>query len=245
MRLILIKENKLLQYNSKNIFIMGVKMKNEKIYESNSNKVEKLENILKSNIKHKARMQKRKEIQIKKLKDKNIEKGLIIVLTGNGKGKTTSSLGMALRAIGHQEKISIIQFIKGAWKTGEEMALKAFSDQVEWHSLGGGFTWDTQDKEKDIDMVNQAWKKSKTFIRNPTVKLVILDEILIALKHNYLKESEIINELMNKPNDSHVILTGRGATDKIIDLADLVTEMTLIKHPFREQGVKAQPCIEF
>ena len=111
MRLILIKENKLLQYNSKNIFIMGVKMKNEKIYESNSNKVEKLENILKSNIKHKARMQKRKEIQIKKLKDKNIEKGLIIVLTGNGKGKTTSSLGMALRAIGHQEKISIIQFI--------------------------------------------------------------------------------------------------------------------------------------
>tara|TARA_Y100001970_G_scaffold294247_1_gene449105 strand:+ start:1802 stop:2401 length:600 start_codon:yes stop_codon:yes gene_type:complete len=194
---------------------------------------------------HKSRMEKRKELQIKRLSERQIEKGLILVLTGNGKGKTTSSLGMALRTVGHNEKVAIIQFIKGAWNTGEEKALKAFNDKVSWHSLGGGFTWETQDKEEDIKLANKAWSKAKQFIQDESFKLVILDEILIALKLGYLKEQEIIDNIRLKPLSSHVILTGRGATQNIIKFADLVTEMTLIKHPFKDQGVKAQSCIEF
>ena len=197
---------------------------------------------------YKKRMQKRKEIQSKRLKERNLEKGLVIVFTGNGKGKTTASLGMGLRTLGHGHKVAIIQFIKGAWSTGEQKALEKFSTKIEWRSLGGGFTWETQNRNKDQFLVNKAWEVAKEFIKNESYKLVILDEINIAIKLGYIDAMEIILFLkdlnMNK-NLCHVILTGRGASKEIIEFADLVTEMKLIKHPFKEQGIKAQECVEY
>ena len=197
---------------------------------------------------YKERMQKRKEIQSKRLKERNLEKGLVIVFTGNGKGKTTAALGMGLRTLGHDYKVAIIQFIKGAWKTGEKKAFEKFSNQIEWRSLGAGFTWETQNRNKDQFLVKKAWEVSKEYINNESYKLVILDEINIAIKLGYINAEEIIIFLkdlnMNK-NLCHVILTGRGASKEIIEFADLVTEMKLIKHPFREQGIKAQECVEY
>ena len=197
---------------------------------------------------YKKRMEKRKEIQSKRLKERNLEKGLVIVFTGNGKGKTTASLGMGLRTLGHGQKIAIIQFIKGAWTTGEKQAFEKFSNKVKWRSLGGGFTWETQDRKKDEFLVKKAWEVAKDYMRNESYKLVILDEINIAIKLGYINTEEIIIFLkdlnMNK-NLCHVILTGRGASKEIIEFADLVTEMKLIKHPFREQGIKAQECVEY
>ena len=197
---------------------------------------------------YKERMRKRKDIQKERLKNRNLEKGLIMVFTGNGKGKTTASLGMALRTLGHGKKVVIIQFIKGAWTTGEKKALETFSNDVEWHSLGGGFTWDTQDRINDEKLVKRAWDLAKDYIRNETYKLVILDEINIAIKLGYLKSEEVIEFLKGlnmNTNFCHVVLTGRGATKEVIEFADLVTEMKLIKHPFKEKGIKAQECIEF
>ncbi len=195
---------------------------------------------------YKKRMQQRKDIQSKRLKIRTQKKGLVIVFTGNGKGKTTASLGMALRTIGHGHKVAIIQFIKGGWKTGEEKALKNLSSKISWHSLGEGFTWETQDRIKDETLVREAWKLSKKYIKDESYKLVILDEINIATKLGYLLPDEIIlflKSLSNRKN--HIVLTGRGASESIIKYADLVTEMKLIKHPFKEQGIKAQKCIEF
>ena len=197
---------------------------------------------------YKDRMQKRKEIQFKRVKERNLEKGLVIVFTGNGKGKTTAALGMGLRTLGHGYKVAIIQFIKGAWTTGEKKAFEKFSNNIEWKSLGAGFTWETQNRNKDQFLVNKAWELAKEFIKNESYKLVILDEINIAIKLGYINTEEIIIFLkdlnMNK-NLCHVILTGRGASKEIIEFADLVTEMKLIKHPFREQGIKAQECVEY
>ena len=197
---------------------------------------------------YKKRMQKRKEIQSKRVKERNLEKGLVIVFTGNGKGKTTAALGMGLRTLGHGYKVAIIQFIKGAWTTGEKKAFEKFSNDIEWKSLGAGFTWETQNRNKDQFLVNKAWELAKEFIKNESYKLVILDEINIAIKLGYINTEEIIIFLkdlnMNK-NLCHVILTGRGASKEIIEFADLVTEMKLIKHPFREQGIKAQECVEY
>ena len=197
---------------------------------------------------YKKRMQKRKEIQLKRVKERNLEKGLVIVFTGNGKGKTTAALGMGLRTLGHGHKVAIIQFIKGAWTTGEKKAFEKFSNNIEWKSLGAGFTWETQNRNKDQFLVNKAWELAKEFIKNESYKLVILDEINIAIKLGYINTEEIIIFLkdlnMNK-NLCHVILTGRGASKEIIEFADLVTEMKLIKHPFREQGIKAQECVEY
>ena len=195
---------------------------------------------------YKKRMQQRKDIQAERLKIRKTKKGLLVVFTGNGKGKTTASLGMALRTIGHGYKVAIIQFIKGGWTTGEEKALKNLSSSISWHSLGEGFTWETQDRIRDEKLVQEAWQLSKKYIKNKSYKLIILDEINIATKLGYLTSEEIIAFLKSINNrNNHVVLTGRGASDSIINYADLVTEMKLIRHPFKEQGIKAQKCVEF
>ena len=195
---------------------------------------------------YKKRMQQRKEIQSERLKIRTTKKGLLIVFTGNGKGKTTASLGMALRTIGHGYKVAIIQFIKGGWTTGEEKALTNFSSNLSWHSLGEGFTWETQDRIRDEKLVQEAWQLAKKYIQNESYKLIILDEINIATKLGYLAPEEIITFLKSLNNrKNHIVLTGRGASDSIINYADLVTEMKLIRQPFKEQGIKAQKCVEF
>ena len=195
---------------------------------------------------YKKRMQQRKDIQSKRLNIRKIKKGLVMVFTGNGKGKTTASLGMALRTIGHGYKVAIIQFIKGGWSTGEEKALKNLSSNLSWHALGEGFTWETQDRIRDEKLVTEAWNLSKKYIKDKSYKLIILDEINIATKLGYIKPEEIISFIKGlKDRTNHVVLTGRGASELIIKFADLVTEMKLIKHPFKEQGIKAQKCIEF
>ena len=195
---------------------------------------------------YKKRMQQRKDVQLKRLKERKTKKGLLIVFTGNGKGKTTASLGMALRTIGHGHKVAIIQFIKGGWTTGEEKALKMLSPNISWHALGEGFTWETQDRVRDEALVKRAWKVAKSFIKDESYKLIILDEINIATKLGYISPKEIITYIQSLNNrKNHIVLTGRGASESIINQADLVTEMKLIKHPFKEQGIKAQECIEF
>jgi cob(I)alamin adenosyltransferase len=198
-----------------------------------------------SNEQHKQKMQRRQEVQEKRLAEKTQEKGLIIVNTGNGKGKTTAALGMVMRSLGHGYKVAIVQFIKGAWEPAEKAVLSKWPDQLEFHAMGEGFTWDTQDRERDIEKATVAWATSLEYILNPEYRLVLLDEVNIALKLGYLDVETVIEGLTRKPADSHVILTGRGAPEQLIAIADLVTEMSLIKHPFREQGVKAQAGIEF
>ena len=195
---------------------------------------------------YKKRMQQRKDIQSQRIKIRKEKKGLLIVFTGNGKGKTTASLGMALRTVGHGHKVAIIQFIKGGWKTGEEKALKNFSSNISWHSLGEGFTWETQNRIRDEKLVKEAWQLAKDYIKDESYKLIILDEINIATKLGYLTSEEIITFIksLNK-RKNHIVLTGRGASESIINYADLVTEMKLIRHPFKEQGIKAQKCVEF
>jgi cob(I)alamin adenosyltransferase len=195
---------------------------------------------------YKKRMQQRKDIQSKRLQIRKTQKGLLIVFTGNGKGKTTAALGMALRTIGHGYKVAIIQFIKGGWTTGEEKALKHLSSNISWHSLGEGFTWETQDRIRDEKLVQEAWELAKEYIKNDSYKLIILDEVNIASKLGYLDSEEIITFLKSLKNrKNHIVLTGRGASDSIINYADLVTEMNIIRHPFKEQGIKAQKCVEF
>ena len=195
---------------------------------------------------YKKRMKKRKDIQTERLQIRKANKGLLIIFTGNGKGKTTAALGMALRTIGHGYKVAIIQFIKGGWITGEEKAFKNLSSNISWHSLGEGFTWETQDRIRDEKLVQEAWELAKEYIKDESYKLIILDEINIATKLGYLSSEEIITFLKSLNNrKNHIVLTGRGASDSIIDYADLVSEMKLIKHPFKEQGIKAQKCVEF
>ena len=198
-----------------------------------------------SNEQHKQKMQRRKEVQEKRIAEKIEKKGLIIINTGNGKGKTTAALGMVMRSLGHGYKVAIVQFIKGAWEPAEKAVLGKWSGQLEFKAMGEGFTWDTQDRERDIEMATAAWETSLEYILNSEYRTILLDEINIALKLGYLDVDTVIEGLSRKPEDSHVILTGRGAPDKLIAIADLVTEMSLIKHPFREQGVKAQAGIEF
>jgi cob(I)alamin adenosyltransferase len=203
---------------------------------------------LRSNISeevYRKRMKKRKEVQAQRVKERNKEKGLIIINTGQGKGKTTAALGMGLRTIGHNHKVAIIQFIKGGWEPGESLALKIFGDKLKFHAFGEGFTWETQDRNKDINLVMSSWRKAITYIKDPNYKLIILDEIIVAIKLGYIDEDEIINGINLRPELTHVVLTGRGASKKLINSADLVTEMKLIHHPFREQGVKAQEGIEY
>ncbi len=194
---------------------------------------------------YRKKMQRRKEVQQERVGKASQEKGLIIVNTGNGKGKTTAALGMVLRSLGHGYQVAIVQFIKGAWEPAEKAVLSRFDDQLVFHAMGEGFTWETQDRDRDIQKANEAWLLALEYIRNPDFKLVLLDEVNVALKLGYLQVDNVLTGLEQKPADAHVILTGRGAPAALIERADLVTEMTLIKHPFREQGVKAQPGIEY
>lgn len=191
------------------------------------------------------KMARRKEVQDQRLAEMKAEKGLIIVNTGNGKGKTTAALGIVLRSLGHGYKVAIIQFIKGAWEPAEKAVFAKWENQLEFYAMGEGFTWETQDKERDMEKAQEAWQKSAEFILNPDYRLVLLDEINVAIKLGYLKVEDVLDVLAQKPANSHVILTGRGAPETLIEQADLVTEMKLIKHPFREQGIKAQPGIEY
>ena len=172
------------------------------------------------------------------------EKGLIIVNTGAGKGKTTAALGLAFRALGQGLKVGIVQFIKGAIPTGEAALVKKLNLPLEMHTMGDGFTWNTQDRDKDIASARRAWDKAVSLLRDESFGLVILDELNIVLKYNYLSLEEVLQELRNKRPMLHVVVTGRNARDELIDLADLVTEMKLVKHPYR-QGVKPQAGIEY
>ena len=194
---------------------------------------------------YRKRMERRQEVQRQRVEERNKEKGLILVFTGQGKGKTTAGLGLVLRTLGHGERVAIVQFIKGGWEPGEARALKAFGDQVAWHALGEGFTWETQDRQRDQQLVSEAWQTALGYLRDSNVKLVLLDELNVALKLGYIEADTVIAGLRERPELCHVAVTGRGAPNDLIDAADLVTEMTLVHHPFREQGVKAQAGIEF
>jgi cob(I)alamin adenosyltransferase len=194
---------------------------------------------------YKEKMQRRQQIQAERIAECKAEKGLIIVHTGNGKGKTSAALGMVLRSLGHGFRVAIVQFIKGAWEPAEKAVFSLWPEQLQFLAMGEGFTWDTQDQERDRQKAQEAWQKALEFICNPECKLTLLDEVNIALKLGYLDLEQVLAGLSEKPNDSHVILTGRGAPIELIEVADLVTEMKLIKHPFREQGIKAQAGIEF
>ncbi|MFM7219798.1 MAG: cob(I)yrinic acid a,c-diamide adenosyltransferase [Nodosilinea sp.] len=194
---------------------------------------------------YRQKMQRRQQVQRERLSQRTQEKGLIIVHTGNGKGKTTAALGMVLRSLGHGFRVAIVQFLKGAWEPAEKAVLEYWSDQISFHALGEGFTWDTQDRDRDTETAQQAWDTALTYLRDPNYQLVLLDEVNVALKHGFLSLDQVLQGLAEKPAQTHVVLTGRGAPADLVAAADLVTEMTLVKHPFREQGVKAQPGIEF
>jgi cob(I)alamin adenosyltransferase len=195
---------------------------------------------------HAARMAKKKVARDKIMATKQGEKGLIIVHTGAGKGKSSSGFGMILRCIAHGMPSAVVQFIKGAWDTGERRLIEGhFAQLCQFYAMGEGFTWETQDRARDIAAARAGWEKAKELIRNPDIRLVLLDEINIALRYDYLDVAEIVTFLKEeKPPLTHVVLTGRNAKEELMGIADLVTEMTLVKHPFRS-GIKAQPGVEF
>jgi cob(I)alamin adenosyltransferase len=193
---------------------------------------------------HRAKMAKRKAVQDAEVAGKTIEKGLLIVHTGAGKGKSTAAFGLALRMLGRGERIGVVQFIKGAWHTAERDALLKFGDQIVWHTMGEGFTWETQDRARDIAAAERAWAKARELIDDARFKLVILDELNIAVRYEYLDLASVVAALSARRPGLHVVVTGRNAKPELVAAADLVTEMTLIKHHFAA-GVKAQPGIEF
>ena len=193
---------------------------------------------------HNEKMAKKKAARDKILATKTREKGLLIVHTGKGKGKSTAAMGLAARAIGNGMKVGIVQFVKGVWATGEREVLLKFPDLCTMKAMGEGFTWETQDRARDIAAANRAWEASKEMMADPSFKMVILDELNIVLRYDNLPIDEVVETLRNKPRDLHVVVTGRNAKEALIDAADLVTEMEMIKHPFRA-GVKAQAGIEF
>ncbi|HEV2599591.1 cob(I)yrinic acid a,c-diamide adenosyltransferase [Sphingopyxis sp.] len=194
---------------------------------------------------HTAKMKKIQAAQNKKVATKTVEKGLVIVHTGPGKGKTSAALGMAVRAIGHDMKVGVVQFVKGAMTTGEKAVFDRFPDLMEFKPMGEGFTWNTQDRTRDIAVAREAWDEVKRMIADPSYQMVIADELNIVLRYDYLPVDEVLAALGAKPHMTHVIITGRNAPQELIDAADLVTEMAQVKHPFREQNVKAQKGIEF
>ncbi|MCP9899911.1 cob(I)yrinic acid a,c-diamide adenosyltransferase [Cyanobium sp. Cruz CV13-4-11] len=194
---------------------------------------------------YRRRMQRRREVQQQRVGERNLEKGLVLVFTGEGKGKTTAALGLVLRTLGHGENVAVVQFIKGGWQPGEARALERFGEALHWHALGEGFTWVTQDRERDRQLVQSAWERSCAYLADADRKLVVLDEINVALKLGYLAPDQVLAGLALRPPLTHVALTGRGAPPALLERADLVTEMKAVRHPFREQGVKAQAGIEF
>lgn len=193
---------------------------------------------------HQARMQRLKASVDRRIEAAQEEKGLVIVYTGAGKGKTTAAFGMALRCIGHGMKVAIVQFIKGAIDTAEERVLKGFGEQVVFLRMGEGYTWETQDRERDTAFARKAWAAAAEFLRDPAYAMVILDEFNIALQHDYVQLADVLPVLQARPPMQHVVITGRGANKELIEAADLVTEMGQMKHPFRK-GVKAQKGVEF
>ena len=194
---------------------------------------------------HRAKMAKRKAAQDAEVAGKAIaQKGLLMVHTGTGKGKSTAAFGLVLRMLGYGKKCAVVQFIKGAWNTGERKVLEGFGPLMEWHTLGEGFTWETQDKARDIAAAAKAWETAKTLMQDPALKLLVLDELNIALRYDYLPLDEVVQTLKDRRPDLNIVVTGRNAKPPMIEAADLVTEMTLVKHHFT-QGVKAQEGIEF
>ena len=196
------------------------------------------------NTRHADKMKKKKVARDKIIATKTIEKGLTIVHTGKGKGKSTAAFGMAFRALGNGMKVAVVQFVKGKWGTGERNVLDKFPDQVTLATMGEGFTWETQDRQRDIDAARAAWEQAKEFILDDKHDMVLCDELNIVLRYDYLPIEEILEVLKQKPEMKHVIITGRNAKDELVEFADLVTDMAQIKHPFRS-GVKAQVGIEF
>ena len=193
---------------------------------------------------HRAKMAKRKAVQDAEVAGKTIEKGLLMVHTGAGKGKSTAAFGLGLRMLGRGRRVGVVQFIKGAWHTAERDALEKFGEQVSWHTMGEGFTWETQDLARDIAAAERAWAKSLELMADPSFGLVILDELNIALRYDYLDLTKVVAALQDRRAALHVVVTGRNAKPDLIAAADLVTEMSLVKHHFAA-GVKAQPGIEF
>ncbi|MEB3157701.1 MAG: cob(I)yrinic acid a,c-diamide adenosyltransferase [Cyanobacteriota bacterium] len=191
------------------------------------------------------RMERRRQVQRQRLEARQLEKGLVLVFTGDGKGKTTAALGLVLRMLGHGERVAVIQFIKGGWQPGEVAALQRFGEDLRFQALGEGFTWETQDRERDRQAVALAWEEALRQLQDPDRKLVVLDEVNVALKLGYLSLDALLEGVRQRPPLTHVALTGRGAPAALIEAADLVTEMRLVRHPFREQGVRAQLGIEY
>ena len=196
------------------------------------------------NRRHNEKMARRKAARDRMLATKTEERGLLIVHTGKGKGKSTAALGMVLRCLGHGMRVGIVQFVKGVWTTGERVAFERFGDLVTCRAMGEGFTWDTQDRARDIAAAHKAWEAAKTMITDPSYRLILLDELNIVLRYYYLPIDEVVAALLAKPRNLHIVVTGRNARPELVEAADLVTEMTLVKHPFRS-GVKAQIGIEF
>ncbi|WP_299133057.1 cob(I)yrinic acid a,c-diamide adenosyltransferase [uncultured Amaricoccus sp.] len=193
---------------------------------------------------HREKMVRRKAHQDAEVAAKTVEKGLLIVHTGPGKGKSTAAFGLALRMLGHGRRVGVVQFIKGVWSTGEQTALGAFGDRVAWHSMGEGFTWETQDLARDIAAAGRAWAMAETLMADPTIALLVLDELNIALRYDYLPLDRVIATLAARRPDLHVVVTGRNAKPDLLAAADLVTEFALVRHPFAA-GIKAQQGIEF
>jgi cob(I)alamin adenosyltransferase len=193
---------------------------------------------------HRAKMAKRKAVQDAEVAGKTIRKGLLMVHTGAGKGKSTAAFGLMLRMLGRGGRCAVVQFVKGAWQTGERLALTPFADRIEWHALGEGFTWETQDRARDIAACDRAWKVASAFLRRDDVALLVLDELNIALRYDYLPIAAVLAALATRPPMQHVVVTGRNAKPELIAAADLVTEMTAVKHHFAA-GVRAQEGIEF
>lgn len=193
---------------------------------------------------HRAKMAKRKAVQDAEVASKTVEKGLLIVNTGPGKGKSTAAFGLMLRALGHGWRVGVVQFIKGAWETGERKALDAFGERIIWHTMGEGFTWETQDKARDIEAAGRAFAKARELMADESIRLIVLDELNIALRYDYLPLDAVVAALSARRADLHIVVTGRNAKPELIAAADLVTEMTLVKHHFAA-GVKAQQGIEF
>jgi cob(I)alamin adenosyltransferase len=204
------------------------------------------ENDTAEDARHAAKMVKVKAARDRMMAEKSGEKGLIIIHTGAGKGKSSSAFGMIMRCVAHGFPCAVVQFIKGAWDTGERRLLTAhFGELCQFYAMGEGFTWETQDRARDIAAAQAGWEKAKELISDPDLRMIVLDEINIALRYDYLDINEVVAFLQNsKPPLTHVVLTGRNAKQELIDAADLVTEMTLVKHPFRS-GIKAQPGVEF
>jgi len=193
---------------------------------------------------HRAKMAKRKAVQDAEVAEKKIEKGLLIVHTGTGKGKSTAAFGLTLRMLGRGHRVGVVQFIKGGWHSAERDGARQIGDQLVWHTMGEGFTWETQDRARDVAAAARAWAKAQELMDDPSFAMIVLDEINIALRYDYLKLDDVVAALTARRPDLHVVVTGRNAKPEMIAVADLVTEMTLVKHHFAA-GVKAQPGIEF